>query len=649
MAEIKKPEERKPHTLDEMQMHRQSAPRPEAQDEAQRMMAMRQGSLPSPAVAGVQDGFSALAARIGVEQIREANNTLQKYKQGKANLEQRIIDNEQWYKLRHWECMRDKKQQVQPTSAWLFNSLANKHADAMDNFPSPNILPREEGDKGEAEMLSSIIPVILEQNDFEETYDNVQDYRLKSGTGVYGIFWDNEKMNGLGDISILKADLINLFWEPGITDIQRSRHLFHVELADNDLLEQEYPQLRGKLSSSSIDLSKYVYDDTVDTSTKSAVVDWYYKKRQNGRNVLHYCKYVNDVVLFATENDPEMAERGWYDHGMYPFVFDPLFSMEGTPCGFGYIDVGKDTQAYIDRANQAIMQNMLANAKPRHFIRSDGSVNEAEYADITKDFIHVDGSLGQDSILPVQGKPLNNVYIQVLHDKIDELKETTGNRDISTGGTTSGVTAASAIAAMQEAGSKLSRDHNKASYRAFRKVVLMVIELIRQFYDLPRCFRIIGENGTARFVEYSNANLQPQMQGIEMGVDMGYRLPLFDVEITAQKASPYSKMSQNELALQFFGAGFFNPQMSDQALACLEMMDFDRKQGIMQRIAQNGMMYKAAMMMMQQQMAPGVAGGTEESAEETVEKTEALGGDGGGEAANTKKARQRVADSTSPT
>ena len=649
MAEIKKPEERKPQTLDEMQMHRQSAPRPEAQDEAQRMMAMRQGSLPSPAVAGVQDGFSALAARIGVEQIREANNTLQKYKQGKANLEQRIIDNEQWYKLRHWECMRDKKQQVQPTSAWLFNSLANKHADAMDNFPSPNILPREEGDKGEAEMLSSIIPVILEQNDFEETYDNVQDYRLKSGTGVYGIFWDNEKMNGLGDISILKADLINLFWEPGITDIQRSRHLFHVELADNDLLEQEYPQLRGKLSSSSIDLSKYVYDDTVDTSTKSAVVDWYYKKRQNGRNVLHYCKYVNDVVLFATENDPEMAERGWYDHGQYPFVFDPLFSMEGTPCGFGYIDVGKDTQAYIDRANQAIMQNMLANAKPRHFIRSDGSVNEAEYADITKDFIHVDGSLGQDSILPVQGKPLNNVYIQVLHDKIDELKETTGNRDISTGGTTSGVTAASAIAAMQEAGSKLSRDHNKASYRAFRKVVLMVIELIRQFYDLPRCFRIIGENGTARFVEYSNANLQPQMQGIEMGVDMGYRLPLFDVEITAQKASPYSKMSQNELALQFFGAGFFNPQMSDQALACLEMMDFDRKQGIMQRIAQNGMMYKAAMMMMQQQMAPGVAGGTEESAEETVEKTEALGGDGVGEAANTKKARQRVADSTSPT
>ena len=670
MADIKKREERTPQTLDEQMMHRQSAPRPEAQDEAQKMMAAMGGTLPSPAA---QDGFGVLATRIGVEQIREANATLQKYKQGKANLEQRIIDNEQWYKLRHWECMRDKKQQVQPTSAWLFNSIANKHADAMDNFPTPNILPREEGDKGEAEMLSSIVPVILEQNDFEETYDNVQDYKLKNGTGVYGVFWDGEKMNGLGDISILKTDLINLFWESGITDIQKSRNLFHVQLADNDLLEQQYPQLKDKLSTTSIDLSKYVYDDTVDTSTKSAVVDWYYKKNQNGKVVLHYCKYVNDVVLYATENDPELAERGWYDHGMYPFVFDPLYSMEGTPCGFGYIDVGKDAQAYIDRGNQAIMQNMLANAKPRHFIRNDGSVNEEEYADTTRDFIHVDGSLGQDSILPVQGKPLSDIYVQVIHDKIDELKETTGNRDISTGGTTSGVTAASAIAAMQEAGSKLSRDNNKASYRAYRKVVLMVIELIRQFYDLPRCFRIMGENGAARFVEYSNAGIQPQMQGVEMGVDMGYRLPLFDVEVVAQKQSPYSKMSQNELALQFYQAGFFNPQMADQALACLEMMDFDRKQGIMQRIAQNGGMFQQMLMMQQQmmmlaqmvdqdrgtnlaeQMAAGITGGPVPAPidgagpAENVEETEALGGKESKEASGTKKARQRVADSTSPT
>ena len=656
--------------IEEQMARRQSAPRPTPQSEVQKML-----SQPQQAPMGAMNGFKVLAQVIGREQIQAAQQTLQKYKEGKANLEQRIVENEQWYKLRHWECMRkEKTQQVEPSSGWLFNSIANKHADAMDNFPSPNVLPREEGDKGEAEMLTSIIPVILDQNDFEETYDNVWDYKLKAGTGIYGVFWDKDKLNGLGDISVRKVDIINLFWESGITDIQRSRNLFHVELQDNDLLLGQYPQLEGKLGSSTMDLSKYIYDDSVDTNNKSAVVDWYYKKKHGSKTVLHYCKYVNDVVLFATENEPEFADRGWYDHGLYPFVFDPLFSVEGTPCGFGYIDIGKSAQEYIDRGNQAIMQNMLANSKPRHFIRGDGSVNEEEYADLNKDFIHVDGNLGQDSILPVQGKPLNDIYVAVITNKVDELKEVTGNRDISTGGTTSGVTAASAIAAMQEAGSKLSRDSNKASYRAFRKVVLMIIELIRQFYDLPRFFRILGENGTARYVQYSNAGIQPQSQGIEMGVDMGFRTPLFDVEITAQKQSPYSKMSQNELALQFFGAGFFNPQMADQALACLEMMDFDRKQFIMQRIAQNGGMYQQMVMMQQQmlmlakmvdqakgtnlaeQIAAGITGGAapaptmgvEESAK-NVEETEALGGNEKSEAANTKKARQRVADSTSPT
>ena len=432
---------------------------------------------------GAMDGFKALAQVIGKEQVQAAQLTLNRYKEGKANLERRIVDNEQWYKLRHWECLRDKKEDVQPTSAWLFNCIANKHADAMDNFPSPNILPREESDKGEAEMLTSIVPVILDQCDFEQTYSDVQNYKLKNGTGIYGAFWDKTKLNGLGDVSIRKVDIINLFWESGITDIQKSRHLFHVELADNDLLLGAYPQLQGKLGNATMDITKYIYDDSVDTNNKSVVVDWYYKKQAGGRTVLHYCKYVNNEVLFATENDPNYAERGWYDHGLYPFVFDTLFPTEGTPAGFGYIDVGKDSQAYIDRGNKAIMKNMLANASPRHFIRTDGSVNEEEYADSTKDFIHVDGNLGQDSILPVQGKPLNDIYVQVLVNKVDELKETTGNRDISTGGTTSGVTAASAIAAMQEAGSKLSRDNNKASYRAFRKLCLMVIELIRQIAE----------------------------------------------------------------------------------------------------------------------------------------------------------------------
>ena len=606
---------------------------------------------------GMQPGFqepstvgTGLAdTTIGTDQVRAAMEKLKAYKQGKRNLEEKIIENEQWYRMRHWDTMENGgNDSVKPTSGWLFNCIANKHADAMDNFPSPNILPREEGDKQEAKSLSSIIPVIQDQNGFEKTYSNVWDNKLTAGTGIYGIFWDNQALNGLGDIAIRSIDVLNVFWEPGVTDIQHSRNFFHVELRDNDLLEAEYPALKGKSGDNSI-LSKYNYDDNVDTNDKSAVIDWYYKKRVNGRTVVHYCKFVGEVVLFASENEAQYAE-GWYHHGMYPFVFDPLFPIKGTPCGFGYIDVGKSAQEFIDHGNQAIMMNMLANAKPRYFIRSDGSVNEKEYADLTKDFVHVDGNLGQDSVLPISGKPLNNIYVQVVNDKIDEMKETTGNRDVSNGGSTSGVTAASAIAAMQEAGSKLSRDHSKASYRAYREVVVMVIELIRQFYDLPRQFRITGENGAQQFVNYSNAGIVPQAQGMAFGEDMGYRLPMFDIEVTAQKASPYAKLSQNELALQFFGTGFFNPQLADQALACIDMMDFDRKDAVMQRIIQNKMQWQQEQLAMMMGI-PGMGmGGAMPMGAPNAQGSEALGGEEPtGESSVTRNARARVAEASSPT
>ena len=601
-----------------------------------------------------------VAQPIGQEQLRKANLTLQKYKEGKANLEQRVIDNEEWYRLRHWECMRGKKkQQVEPVSAWLLNAIANKHADAMDNYPAPNILPRERDDVEEARRLSDIVPVVLEQTGYEGTYSEAWWDKLIGGTAIYGVFWDSGKLNGLGDIAVEPVDVLNLFWEPGITDIQDSANVFHLSLADNKALESSYPQLSGNLGGSTLDISKYVYDDTVDTSGKSVVVDWYYKKQVGQTTVLHYCKYVNDTVLYATENDETMAKRGWYDHGKYPFVFDPLFRIKGTPCGFGYIDIGKGAQEYIDRGDQAVMQNMLSNAKPRYFIRSDGSVNEAEYGDMTKDFVHTDGNLGQDSILPIAGKGLSSIYLNVLDRKVEELKETTGNRDVSTGGSASGVTAASAIAAMQEAGSKLSRDSNKAAYRAFREIVLLVVELIRQFYDLPRQFRIIGANGEQSFISYTNAGLLPQAQGNDFGVDMGYRVPLFDIEIAAEKASPYSKLSQNELALQFFGAGFFNPQLTDQALACLEMMDFDGKDRMMQRIAQNGTLYQQLMQTRQQavamaqavdmQMGTNYAGqillGAQGQAQPgRVQKPETTGG----ESSVTRNAREEAASRAEP-
>ena len=530
-----------------------------------------------------------LKPKIGTEEIRKATEILRKYKLGKAQLERRIIDNEQFWKLRHWAQMEKEGKggntdDPQPASGWLVNCILSKHADAMDCYPAPTVLPREPGDQKEAEMLTKILPVILKNNQFKRTYSGAWWYKLKSGCAAYGVFWDSSKLGGLGDISVKRMDLLNLFWEPGVMDIQQSANFFSTELVSNEELLAQYPQLEGKLGGGTFAVSRFLYDDTVDTADKSLVVDWYYHTSVNGKKVLQYCKFVNQTVLYATENDPEWAEKGWYDHGKYPFVFDVLFPEEGTPCGFGYVDLCKSPQKQIDLMNQAILKNTLAAATPRFFIRSDGAVNEGEYADWTKPFVHTNGNLGADSIAPIHTAGLDGVYVAVLEQKIAEMKETAGNRDVSNGGTASGVTAATAIAALQESSGKLSRNMIDDGYEAFADVVTLCIELVRQFYDVPRRFRLLGEHGDMSYVNYTNAGLQPV--AMDDGFGVSYRVPAFDLEIGAEQENPYRTMEYNQLAMQLFQMGFFRADMADQAEKCLRLMEFKNKEEVLRLVGE---------------------------------------------------------------
>ena len=154
----------------------------------------------APELGSVETAAQMLGIKpIGEQQIQDLMQILNKYRAGKKSVDSRIIASENWWKLRN-DVEEDKDGHAKPgfrsKSGWLHNVITNKHADAMDAYPEPNILPREQGDKAEAAMLSKIIPVVLEKNQFETTYSKVMWSKLKTGTGVYKVIWDKNKMNG---------------------------------------------------------------------------------------------------------------------------------------------------------------------------------------------------------------------------------------------------------------------------------------------------------------------------------------------------------------------------------------------------------------------------------------------------------------------
>ena len=516
---------------------------------------------------------------IGKAQIKAAMEELLDWQRERADFVARLEDEEQFFRLRvapkrHHN--RGDGESFAPTSAWLLNTILQKHADVMEHIPTAACLPREPGDEEAAKALSAILPVILERNNFEDTYSDNMWFKLKHGVCAFGVFWNSELENGLGDVDLRRVELRNLYWQPGVRDIQRSRAVYFVERSDVASLRARYAQF---------DAEQMTGDEEI------PVVDWYYKKRlPSGRTVLHYCKFAGECVLFASENE-EGFENGWYEHGEYPFVLDVLYPLEGECVGFGIIALARDPQVYIDRMDRNLLEYMDWATRVRFFCKRSTGVNEQDFSDLSKRIVEVEGDIDEERLRQIRVEDLDSFWLNLKTAKINELKETTANRDLLQGTPDGGVTAAAAIAALQEAGNKTIRDMVAASYRAFVRAMRMVLECVRQFYTEARCFRILGENGAFRYLSFSNAQIAERVMGqLADGTPISYR-PVFDIDVRAEKKDPYTRLSQNETLKDLYRMGVFKPENAAEAAVLLSAMDFSGVGRIREQVAAQARAY----------------------------------------------------------
>ena len=545
------------------------------------------------------------------ERVTSLISTLTKYQQGKSMADDRLIENDRWYRSQQWDIMREKAgkgktSDPEPTTNLVFNTVANKHGDLMDAFPEPVFMEREPSDREDAEQLSKVIKYVLDRQKFRKVYSDCAWYKVKAGTSCYHVAWDQSLEGGLGDISIKKVDLLRLYWQPGIDNIQNSKYVFALSLMDKEDAERMWPDLKDKKIEAryGIDLKKYNELDAVDTDGMVVVIDCYYKERQqSGSTILHMDKIIGDMVVDSTKNHKKAAEdgsvvesTGLYDHGLYPFVFDCLFPEEHSLLGFGMVDIVKNPQMYIDKIDQILTRNAFVSGKQRVLVKK-GLFPVDQFMDLTRDVIEVNGSLqdGQDfKILQANSLPVS--IMNHRNTKISELKEVSGANDFSRGSATGGVTSATAILALQEAGNKLSRAMVAATYDAYVEICNMALELIIQFYDEPRKFRITNEQGDPEYVEFSNAQLKEKPIEIDGVQTAETRKPIYDIVCHPEKYSPFSAIANNEIAKELFGLGFFNPEMAPAALTALKLMSFDGKDRLEKSINE---MYQQQMEMQQ--------------------------------------------------
>lgn len=496
----------------------------------------------------------------------EALSAFRKYESDKASFISRVRDNDKFYREFYERNTENLKKEMDCSTPLLFSAIENACATSSENYPSPNIIERDPDGTKTAETLSKLIECELDHIGFKKIYKNNTRNKLKYGTAIYGVFYNDIS----GDIDIKSIDIFDVFVDMHLRDIQDSNFLFISQAVDNDILKRAYPEFKELFTG---DAKIETITESCDLKDRSIVLDCYYKKPDC---TLHMMKLCNDTVIYATE-DSAGYEKGLYDHGLYPVVFDVLYPCEHSPFGFGMIDVGKATQIQIDKMDNAITENLMKTSNVRYFSRKNGGIDEKEFLDMGRAIVHYEGDVG--AILPISGTAVNANYITYRESKKDELKELVANRDFQQGDASGGVVSGTAINLLQQSGEKRARSMMDDSYEAYRCIIVMAIELIRQFYSDERVIRSTDEYGKKTFIRFSNDLLMKS--GLDAYGGVEWKPLLFDIDVVAQKENPFTREAQNSTLLALWQQGLFDPQKNQVAQIVLKHMNIDGKDKIL--------------------------------------------------------------------
>jgi hypothetical protein len=498
----------------------------------------------------------------GSELVERAYALFDEFYRDTLEYRMKCVGNEEFYKSNHWHDVAVvEPSEPRPVTPVLFSTLEGTLGDIMDSYPEAVLLPQEENDEALASQLGDIVGYILKRRRYRQVYRSKSRALLKKGACVQEIFWDGSLYGGIGDVNIREWDIVNFLWDPKYEDFQQGRACFKFGFYEKEWFAQRYPDKLPLFKHDGYTRQGYAGEkrDTDDFM----LMEYWYKRydTKTGVTRVHMAKICGHVLLECSE---DCCPDGMYGHGRYPFILEALFPIAATPVGLGMVDIFKNLQQYADKLDQIIMKNTLMSGKVKLLVNKSADLDEDALCDWSKEIVR-GGRIDDSALRWFQPAPLNPYVLTHFNGKLEAIKEESGQNLFSRGEGGQGVTAASAILALQEAGNKRSRVLVEQMFDGFEDLVRMVVSLICENYTERRRYRILGEDG-ARSAVFGR-----DKRRLDAYED-------FDVSVNVQKMTPYRTIYQNQLAMEMLGAGMLSPKDA------LWMMRFEGKDRIAEEV-----------------------------------------------------------------
>lgn len=492
----------------------------------------------------------------------------------------------------------------------LKSTFNNCVADQMDNMPEALMLPETKELETVAEDLTDIVRFVMAHNNYESIHRRRVEDCFCTGTAVTQIAWDRDMDGGKGNVAIFRWPVESFLWDPASETIQDARALFKVSWHPKSWYEQHYPEKAKDIGSDEGVYSSLGVPDAQDESRpadedRTMLVEYWYrlydaKKRRYTINVA----YLAGGILLEESKDV-------YSHGMYPFVLDVYTPIEGLPVGDGLIQECAPMMRYVNRYADYIDMNLRMSSKGRLLVDKAAGIDRDALLDWESDVIEGD-RIDSSALQWMQTQPFTGAVTQQMLQLQTDIKQDSGQNQFTRGETAGGVTAASAISALQEAGGKITRLRTNVLNQGFRGIVEQIMWLISQFYDKNRVMFVTGDReGVA---EQREVKADPKrLFGKQSSGHMPP--PPYTVQVQVQRRNPLRQQAQNELFMQAYSmsaqAGQYFPLS-----VLFELLHVDGKERILPVLKQNETTQQQMQQMAQQleqqqaqmqQMAQGMA------------------------------------------
>ena len=496
-------------------------------------------------------------------EIEQTYDLFREYREAYMQEWDRLEKCERMYHGDHWyDVPVTDASEPRPVTPIIQSTIENVRADLIDKMPEAIITADDPAHREIADVLSAVIRENHDQFRYEHEYGRMVRDLLVDGYMVQEIGYDASLNNGFGGAFIRHVDPRNIMFDPACSDIHDSRAVFKFTPHTRAWFAEHYPEKAVSMESDTF-LIRPMRDDLLYTRDYDSLlfIECWRRKYDpdTGAYSIYMQKFGGRQLL---EDSRDVKPEGYFAHGKYPFVVSCLYERRGSCLGYGFVDMFENMQRYSDKLDQIVLKNALMASHNKLLVTGASGFDVDDLRDWSKE-VHRGENL--NGVTWFSTAPLPQYIISYIQSIREAVKEESGANDFSRGNTNSGVTAASAIAALQEASSKRARMAARELHGAFAEAVRQEIEVEREFSMFKR--RVPVKQGADTQMRPFSGDM------LEIETALGNRIPLeFSVSVKVQQENRFSITANNELVLALVQTGIIPADVA------LKLLMFDGKE-----------------------------------------------------------------------